>query len=96
MAKVGRSKRSRSRDGDQAGNAGMPVGGGQHQDRRALAAADFHLGDARRLLDGLDLDALAFRVELVEARGDGQRMVLVVDGQQFACRAPHCRCGHRH
>jgi hypothetical protein len=60
----------------------MPVGRGKDQDGRTVAAADFRFGDAGRLLDGFDLDALPFIVEFMQLRGDHQGLVLVVDGKQ--------------
>ena len=68
--------------GDEADDAGVPVGRGEDQDRRPLAAADLGLGGAVGLLDRLELDALALGVELVEPRGDDQRRVLVVEAEQ--------------
>src|SRR5690606_6678274 len=68
--------------GDEADDAGMPIGGGQNEDGRALARADLGFGYGHGFGDGLDLDALALVVEFVELGSDDHGLMLIVERQQ--------------
>ena len=61
----------------------MPVGRCEDEHRRPFPLPDLCIGGGDSFLHRGDLDALAFVVELAEPRGDHQRLVLIVQRQQF-------------
>ena len=95
MAKVGRSKRSLSREATRPTTPGVPIGRGEDEDRWPLPAPDLHFGNSDSFFDGFNLDALAFGIEFIEPGGNRERMVLVIDGQQFGaeCRVADAAAG---
>ena len=83
--------------GDEADDAGVPVGRGEHQHRRALAGADFDLG-RRAAASSTASTSMRWRSVLSSSRRAAMASAWCSSStrQQLGAHARHRRCGRRH